>query len=202
MATILVVDDELGIRALLSEILTDEGHSVELAENAAQARAARERARPDLVLLDIGMPGIDGWETARLLRANQEQNGRGHLPIIIISADAFEAGRTAAAGIAARDYLVKPVGVATLLGRIREVLDLVWIAGPAIDDRHDDTLPDYLAQPLRELGALGHVRGILSKLDEIDRLDSRYLRQTSRLRASVKAFQLADYLRALGAEAK
>ena len=60
MPTILVVDDELGIRALLSEILTDEGHTVELAENAAQARVARERCRPDLVLLDIWMPDVDG----------------------------------------------------------------------------------------------------------------------------------------------
>ena len=60
MATILVVDDELGIRALLSEILADEGHTVELAENAAQARACRERLRPDLVLLDIWMPDVDG----------------------------------------------------------------------------------------------------------------------------------------------
>ena len=60
MATILVVDDELGIRALLSEILADEGHTVELAENAAQARACRERIRPDLVLLDIWMPDVDG----------------------------------------------------------------------------------------------------------------------------------------------
>ena len=54
MATILVVDDELGIRDLLSEILNDEGHTVELAENAAQARAVRAIMRPDLVLLEIG----------------------------------------------------------------------------------------------------------------------------------------------------
>ena len=60
MATILVVDDELGIRGLLSDILSDEGHSVELAENAAEARAVRERMRPDLVLLDIWMPDVDG----------------------------------------------------------------------------------------------------------------------------------------------
>ena len=60
MAIILVVDDELGIRALLSEILTDEGHTVELAENAAQAREVRERLKPDLVLLDIWMPDVDG----------------------------------------------------------------------------------------------------------------------------------------------
>ncbi len=60
MANILVVDDELGIRDLLSEILGDEGHHVELAENAAQARAARTRSRPDLFLLDIWMPDTDG----------------------------------------------------------------------------------------------------------------------------------------------
>ena len=60
MSTILVVDDELGIRALLSEILSDEGHTVMLAENAAQARSERERGRPDLVLLDIWMPDVDG----------------------------------------------------------------------------------------------------------------------------------------------
>ena len=80
MATILVVDDELGIRALLSEILTDEGHTVELAENAAQARLARARLRPDLVLLDIWMPDVDGitllkeWGAAGLLSMRSEEH--------------------------------------------------------------------------------------------------------------------------------
>ena len=60
MANILVVDDELGIRDLLSEILNDEGHSVDLAENATQARAARAAGVYDLVLLDIWMPDTDG----------------------------------------------------------------------------------------------------------------------------------------------
>jgi DNA-binding NtrC family response regulator len=60
MANILVVDDELGIRDLLFEILNDEGHQVELAENAAQARQCRAQSRPDLVLLDIWMPDTDG----------------------------------------------------------------------------------------------------------------------------------------------
>jgi CheY-like chemotaxis protein len=73
MANILVVDDELGIRDLLSEILNDEGHQVEVAENAAQARAARQKERPDLVLLDIWMPDTDGvtllkeWAASALL---------------------------------------------------------------------------------------------------------------------------------------
>ena len=58
--TILVVDDEIGIRELLSEILRDEGYRVALAENAGQARSWRKQARPDLVLLDIWMPDTDG----------------------------------------------------------------------------------------------------------------------------------------------
>ena len=60
MAKILVVDDEIGIRELLADILYDEGHTVESAENASEARAARLRYRPDLVLLDIWMPDTDG----------------------------------------------------------------------------------------------------------------------------------------------
>ena len=84
MANILVVDDELGIRDLLSEILNDEGHTVELAENAAQARARAAAPRPDLVLLDIWMPDTDGvtllkeWSTSGLLS----------MPVIMMSGHA------------------------------------------------------------------------------------------------------------------
>jgi DNA-binding NtrC family response regulator len=84
MANILVVDDELGIRDLLWEILNDEGHHVELAENAAQARAHRQSERPDLVLLDIWMPDTDGvtllkeWSATGLL----------NMPVIMMSVHA------------------------------------------------------------------------------------------------------------------
>jgi len=84
MSRVLVVDDEVGIRELLSEILYDEGHTVELAENAAQARAARLRARPDLVLLDIWMPDTDGvsllkeWVSQGRMDMRGLWRGRGH----------------------------------------------------------------------------------------------------------------------------
>ena len=84
MANILVVDDELGIRDLLSEILFDEGHQVELAENAAQARAARQNMRPDLVLLDIHMPGATGFD----LLARQHLVTTAHLNAAVNEADA------------------------------------------------------------------------------------------------------------------
>ena len=76
MANILVVDDELGIRELLSEILNDEGHTVELAENAAQARQFRQRACPDLVLLDIWMPDTDGVTLLKEWAASDRKSTR------------------------------------------------------------------------------------------------------------------------------
>ena len=111
MANILVVDDELGIRDLLSEILNDEGHSVELAENAAQARAARQRMRPDLVLLDIWMPDTDGvtllkeWSTAGLLS----------MPVIMMSGHATIETAVEATKIGAQSFLEKPITMQKLL---------------------------------------------------------------------------------------
>lgn len=111
MANILVVDDELGIRDLLSEILNDEGHNVELAENAAQARAARNRGRPDLVLLDIWMPDTDGvtllkeWSTTGMLS----------MPVIMMSGHATIETAVEATKIGAHSFLEKPITMQKLL---------------------------------------------------------------------------------------
>jgi DNA-binding NtrC family response regulator len=111
MATILVVDDELGIRALLSEILADEGHTVELAENAVQARACRERSRPDLVLLDIWMPDVDGitllkeWGATSLL----------DMPVIMMSGHGTIDTAVEATKFGAMAFLEKPITLQKLL---------------------------------------------------------------------------------------
>ena len=118
MATILVVDDELGIRALLSEILTDEGHSVELAENAEQARACRERQRPDLVLLDIWMPDVDGitllkeWGSAALLT----------MPVIMMSGHGTIDTAVEATKFGAIAFLEKPITFQKLLRAVDQGL--------------------------------------------------------------------------------
>ena len=118
MANILVVDDELGIRDLLSEILNDEGHNVELAENAAQARAARTRARPDLVLLDIWMPDTDGvtllkeWSTTGLLS----------MPVIMMSGHATIDTAVEATKIGAQSFLEKPITLQKLLKAVESGL--------------------------------------------------------------------------------
>jgi len=118
MANILVVDDELGIRDLLSEILNDEGHNVELAENAAQARAARGRTRPDLVLLDIWMPDTDGvtllkeWSTTGLLT----------MPVIMMSGHATIDTAVEATKIGAQSFLEKPITLQKLLKAVESGL--------------------------------------------------------------------------------
>src|SRR5947209_19777652 len=107
MAQILVVDDEVGIRELLSEILEDEGHQVALAESAGDARRIRERARPDLVLLDIWMPDTDGITLLKEWAAS----GQLTMPVVIISAHATSQAALEATTIGAIDFLEKPIEV-------------------------------------------------------------------------------------------
>ena len=118
MANILVVDDELGIRDLLSEILNDEGHNVEVAENAAQARAARLRERPDLVLLDIWMPDTDG---VTLLK-EWSSTGALTMPVIMMSGHATIDTAVEATKIGALAFLEKPITLQKLLKAVEQGL--------------------------------------------------------------------------------
>ena len=111
MANILVVDDELGIRDLLSEILNDEGHAVELAENAAQARQARQQSRPDLVLLDIWMPDTDGVTQLK----EWSSSGLQTMPVIMMSGHATIDTAVEATRIGAMSFLEKPITLQKLL---------------------------------------------------------------------------------------
>ncbi len=118
MATILVVDDELGIRALLSEILTDEGHTVELAENAAQARSVRESLRLDLVLLDIWMPDVDG---VTLLK-EWSSGGQLSMPVIMMSGHGTIDTAVEATKFGASAFLEKPITLQKLLRAVEQAL--------------------------------------------------------------------------------
>jgi len=118
MRQILVVDDEIGIRELLSEILGDEGYQVRLAENAAEARAFRSQTRPDLVLLDIWMPDTDGitllkeWASAGLLT----------MPVVMMSGHGTIDTAVEATRIGAYDFLEKPIALQKLLATVGRAL--------------------------------------------------------------------------------
>ncbi|MES2535428.1 MAG: response regulator [Pseudomonadota bacterium] len=115
MANILVVDDEMGIRELLSEILGDEGHVVTTAENAQQARDVRAAGKPDLVLLDIWMPDTDG---VTLLKEWQ-RDGLLTMPVIMMSGHATIDTAVEATRIGALNFLEKPISLQKLLKAVQ-----------------------------------------------------------------------------------
>ncbi len=118
MADILVVDDEVGIRELLSEILADEGHSVMLAENATKAREIRGGRRPDLVLLDIWMPDADGIS----LLKEWSSNGLLTMPVVMMSGHGTIDTAVEATRIGAVDFLEKPIALQKLLATVKKCL--------------------------------------------------------------------------------
>ncbi len=119
MANILVVDDEIGIRELLSEILADEGHVVLTAENAAAARSARSREELDLVLLDIWMPDTDG---VTLLK-EWASTGQLTMPVIMMSGHATIDTAVEATRFGALEFLEKPIAMTRLLTAVRSGLE-------------------------------------------------------------------------------
>jgi two-component system, NtrC family, nitrogen regulation response regulator NtrX len=123
---ILIVDDEVGIRELLSEILQDEGYRVSLAENAVEARTYRARVQPSLVLLDIWMPDTDGVTLLREWAAN----GQLTMPVVMMSGHGTIETAVEATKIGAFDFLEKPVGLQKLLSTITRALKTVAGQGP------------------------------------------------------------------------
>ena len=140
MANILVVDDEMGIRELLSEILSDEGHAIQLAENAQQAREARAGGAPDLVLLDIWMPDTDG---VTLLKEWQ-RDGLLTMPVIMMSGHATIDTAVEATRIGALNFLEKPIALQKLLKAVQQGLTRAQetVRAPALAPR-----PVQAAQP-------------------------------------------------------
>jgi DNA-binding NtrC family response regulator len=120
MASILVVDDEMGIRELLNEILTDEGHTVYAAESAVQARTIREQMRPDLVLLDIWMPDTDGIT----LLKEWSKTGQLTMPVVMMSGHATIDTAVEATRIGALNFLEKPIALQKLLKTVNKALEL------------------------------------------------------------------------------
>ncbi len=115
---ILIVDDEVGIRELLSEILQDEGYRVMLAENANQARLLRAQSQPSLVLLDIWMPDTDGVTLLREWAAS----GQLTMPVVMMSGHGTIETAVEATKIGAFDFLEKPIGLQKLLATVARAL--------------------------------------------------------------------------------
>lgn len=119
MARILVVDDEIGIRELLREILTDAGHEVVVAESAAQARTEFLSHHPELVLLDVLLPDEDGITVLQNWTRSHPS-----IPVVMLSGHATIDTAVEATRIGALDFLEKPIGLQRLLGTVQRALAL------------------------------------------------------------------------------
>src|SRR5438105_13454947 len=116
MATVLVVDDEPIVREVVVRYLSREGHRTLEAADGHAARAAIESSDPDLVVLDVMLPGTDGLELCRWIRSTSE------LPVIMLTARGEEADRIVGLELGADDYVTKPFSPRELVARVRSVL--------------------------------------------------------------------------------
>ncbi|SMP64515.1 hybrid sensor histidine kinase/response regulator [Noviherbaspirillum suwonense] len=192
---ILVVDDQASQRRLLDAMLSPLGFDIVQASSGAACLDELARAPFDLVLLDIAMPEQDGWSVCRAIR----ERGHATLPVIIVSANAFDVSSVRhLEDMPCNDFIVKPVVLAELLAKVRLHTGIDWIP------RADDALADKPSRPVKlvpsqprlrgllEAASIGHVKGILARLDEIERIDSAYLPFTAELRHLVKRFRLNE----------
>ena len=191
---ILVVDNEKDDRDLLQNVLEPLGFIVEQAADGYECLAAAPRFLPHLVFMDLGMPGIDGYETIRRLR----QLDIPGIEVAILSANAFDKGLENDVGIGADDFLVKPLQVNALLDWLGKKLGIEWISAelaaapaPAAPPAPPPLVPPDAAHlaALDELIDLGYLRGILGKLAEIERLDARHGEFVRVLRDLARQFQ-------------
>lgn len=194
---VLVVDDHVDHRKVLSGMLTPLGFEVVQASNGQEAIRQVALLGPDLILMDLSMPTMDGWETSRLIRRNALSTA----PIIVISANAFNDERERSLASACNDYLAKPVHTPELLERIQKQLDLHWLRrekpAPATFPEPGilPSQPDLIA--LGELSAIGYVRGLHEKLDAIQAETPATAPFISSLRKLLKNFRLDEINRAL-----
>jgi two-component system alkaline phosphatase synthesis response regulator PhoP len=127
MKTILVVDDEPGIASLVRDYLEHAGFGVLVAGDGRNALALARSRRPDLVVLDLGLPGLDGLDVARALRRDSD------VPILMLTARTDEADRVAGLELGADDYVSKPFSPREIVTRVRAILRRTEIATTLAD---------------------------------------------------------------------
>ena len=199
--TILVTDDDPTQRDLLREILSPLGFILLSAPDGAGCLSLSQHCQPDMFLLDISMPGIDGWTVAETLRANGHHQAR----ILMISASALEAHGAPLAQPFHDGYLMKPIDVPRLLEMIGQLLKIEWSyerqivqtdepSDPAWNLNEDPGPPIHYVDELIELGQIGYVTAIHRKLDQIGQDHPEHVAFVAQMRALVERFDLGQYM--------
>jgi len=188
--TLLVVDNEEADRQMLADLLQPLGFTIEAAGSGEEALARLATLKPDAIFMDLAMPGIDGWETIRRLRAQ----GLSRAPLAVVSANAFDRALDHDVDLPPEDFLVKPVRLDDLLAWLERRLQLQWIDAPppaAPPPPAPETPPPAAAlQRLNELVGLGYLRGITQELDRLEAAHTDSAAFIARLRGLARGFQL------------
>jgi signal transduction histidine kinase/CheY-like chemotaxis protein len=201
--TILVVDDNEIQRNLVREVLMPLGFEILTASTGRECLTLAERNKPNLILLDIAMPEMDGWQVAQRLR----KSSRERAAIIILSANAIDPSRLLEAERLYDDYLMKPIDLRQLLKKIHALLNIEWIYEPQAPSPAASTAssspsavpPCEDVDELIYLGEIGHIRRILEKLLEIESTSPNCGDFVRQMRTIVNAFDLKRYAAALEA---
>ncbi|KPW43363.1 Sensor histidine kinase/response regulator [Pseudomonas syringae pv. berberidis] len=184
---VLVVDDHIEHRKVISGMLEPLGFTVAQAENGMEAVRQVSLLHPDLILMDLSMPDMDGWATLRMIR----RNARSNAPVIVLSANA----NASTDDDIGHDYLSKPVHLRDLLDRLKHHLNLNWQhrSRTASETKTPWILPPREdLEDLYTLCGLGYVRGIQNKLDAIETSNIASGSFVTDLRALAKGFRLDE----------
>jgi signal transduction histidine kinase/CheY-like chemotaxis protein len=184
---VLVVDDHAEHRKVISGMLEPLGFEIAQAENGMDAVRQVSLLHPDLILMDLSMPDMDGWTTIRMIRHNAHSD----VPVIVLSANA----NISTDENLGHDYLSKPLHLRDLLDRLKHHLKLEWqhrLLNSAETKSPWVLPPRQDLEDLHELCGLGHVRGIQNKLDAIERESVASASFIADLRALAKGFRLDE----------
>ena len=187
--TVLAVDDNPDHLRLIEDTLAPLGFILHFAENAETALAVAREAIPDLFLLDVSMPGTDGWTLAQQLRGEFGPQP----PIVMVSANAGDEKRRGPSGLHHDEFIAKPINLQDLLSRLERLLKLEWIYAPEgaeAEGIQGTPLSRDQITRLRELAQLGYVRGLNEALEEIGRDNPEVAGQLSEMSALIRAFDL------------
>ena len=194
---LLIVDDHASQRTVLWEMLAPLGFDIVEAASGEACVAMVNESLPDLILMDISMPGMDGWETCEQLRAA----GFEELPIVVLSANVFDPTAKNRDTMLCNDFIAKPFMLPDLLAKLKLHLGIEWTVAPAPPPEATQSVrlipPRATLVRLADLGAIGYVKGIHAELDELERRNPLYGSFCSELRAMVERFRLPEYMNRL-----
>jgi len=177
--TVLIVDDDPAHVRHVREGLAPHGYAFKEAHDGAQALSAIRQARPDLILMDVEMPGLGGVEVCRIVKANSGEDGFGFIPVILMTARQA-AGKVEGLELGADDYLVKPFDMLELSARVKSMLRLKALQDALVEkNRELDRANKELARRREELLTLSRtdaLTGLFNRRYFEERLNEEFTR--------------------------